>query len=77
MRRVILILWPSFLAAGIAEIVFFTLIDPQMLYLLGEPVQMSRIATYSTGFFAFWALCAASSWATLFFARGSGEINTP
>lgn len=77
MRRLILILWPSFLAAGIAEIVFFTLIDPQTLYLLGEPVTMSRIATYSTGFFAFWVLCAASSWATLFFARGSDEVNRP
>ncbi|MFT3736357.1 MAG: hypothetical protein QM776_15285 [Rhodocyclaceae bacterium] len=77
MRRLILILWPSFLAAGAAEIIFFTLIDPQTLYLLGEPVHMSRTATYSIGFFTFWALCAASSWATLFFARGRDDINLP
>lgn len=77
MRRLILILWPSFLAAGVAEAVFFTLIDPQTLYLLGEPVSWSRTATYSVGFFGFWLLCAASSWATLFFARSSNDINLP
>lgn len=73
--RLIVILWPSFLMAGLAEIVFFTLIDPQTLYLMGRPVQYSLIATYSIGFAAFWLLCAASSAATLFFMRSSTEIN--
>lgn len=75
MQRLIWILWPSFVVAGIAEAVFFTLIDPQELYLFGEPVEFSRIATYSIGFFAFWALCAASSTFTCFIQRSSGEIN--
>ena len=61
MKRMISILWPSFIVAGIAEAVFFTLVDPQELYLLGEPVYWSRTAVYSVGFFAFWALCATSS----------------
>lgn len=75
MQKVIWILWPSFVVAGIAEALFFTLIDPQELYLLGEPVSFSRIATYSIGFFAFWALCAASSTFTCFIQRSSREIN--
>ncbi|MDP1634893.1 MAG: hypothetical protein Q8L69_09450 [Gallionellaceae bacterium] len=75
MRKLIWIFWPSFVLAGIAEAVFFTLIDPQELYLLGEPVSFSRIATYSIGFFAFWALCAASSAFTCFIQRSSLEIN--
>lgn len=75
MQRMIWVLWPSFVVAGIAEAVFFTLVDPQELYLFGEPVSFSRIATYSIGFFAFWALCAASSMFTCFIQRSSSEIN--
>ncbi|MDY0012884.1 MAG: hypothetical protein RBS40_08345 [Rhodocyclaceae bacterium] len=56
---------------------FFTMINPRELYLLGEPVEYSPIATYSIGFFAFWLICAASSLATLFFQRTADEINHP
>lgn len=66
MPRWILILWPSFMVAVAAELVFFTVFDPQQLYLLGEPVTYSKIATYSIGFFALWAVCAASSLLTVF-----------
>ncbi len=75
MSRLFTIFWPSFLIAGLAEILFFTIVDPQELYLLGQPVSLSPIATYSIGFFAFWAICAASSWATCFFQRSGREIN--
>jgi len=77
MRKLIEVLWPSFLVAGVAEIVFFTIIDPQELYFFGQPVRVSDLATYSIGFFAFWLICAASSVTTLFFQRGSEEINHP
>lgn len=71
----ILVLWPSFLVAGIAEMVFFTVMDPQQLYLFGQPVDFSPIATYSIGFFGFWLVCAASSLLTMFFLRPGEEIN--
>lgn len=74
MQRLIWILWPSFVVAGIAEAVFFTLIDPQELYLLGEPVNFSRLATYSIGFFAFWALGAASSAFTCFIQTTARDL---
>jgi len=77
MGKWIQVLWPSFLVAGIAEIIFFTVINPQELYLLGQPVRYSPIATYSIGFFGFWILCAASSLTTLFFQRTADEINHP
>lgn len=73
--HLIVILWPSFLMAGVAEIVFFTLIDPQELYLFGKPVRFSLTATYSIGFLAFWILCAATSLATVFFLRSSSDVN--
>ncbi|MBL8502648.1 MAG: hypothetical protein JNL78_04350 [Rhodocyclaceae bacterium] len=72
MQKLIWILWPSFVMAGIAEAVFFTLVDPQELYLFGEPVHMTPLATYSIGFFAFWALCAASSAFSCFLQRSAG-----
>lgn len=75
MRQMIWILWPSFVVAGVADAVFFTLIDPQELYLFGDPVDLSRTATYSIGFFAFWAVCAASSLFTVFIQRSSAEVN--
>lgn len=76
-RKWILVLWPSFLVAGIAEIVFFTVINPRELYLVGEVVTYSPLATYSIGFFGFWLACAASSLLTLFLQRGPQEINRP
>ena len=61
MKHVIWVLWPAFIAAGIAEVIFFTMIDPAQLYLFGELVQWSAIATYSTGFLLFWLVCIGSS----------------
>lgn len=75
MLKWIQVLWPSFLVAGLAEAVFFTVIDPQALYLFGEPVHYSLTATYSIGFFGFWLVGAASSLLTLFFQRSAAEIN--
>ena len=69
MRKLMWILWPSFIVAGVAEVVFFTVIDPQELYLLGEPVTMSRLGAYSVGFLLFWAITAASSAFTCFLQR--------
>lgn len=75
MMRILWVLWPSFVVAGIAEGIFFTVIDPQELYLFGQPVYFSKIATLSVGFFGFWAVCAASSLLTCFLQRSSAEVN--
>lgn len=61
MRHVIWVFWPAFIAAGIAETLFFTMIDPAQLYLFGQQVQWSPMATYSTGFLLFWLVCIFSS----------------
>jgi hypothetical protein len=55
--------------------VFFTVIDPQELYLFGEPVHLSKLATYSIGFLGFWLACAASSLMTWFLQLGPADIN--
>ncbi|MFW2454886.1 hypothetical protein, partial [Methyloversatilis discipulorum] len=55
-RLFALVSWPSFLVAAVAETVFFSLINPRELYLLGEPVHFSPLATYTIGFFGFWCV---------------------
>ena len=75
MKNIALILWPSFLVGGVAVGIFFTMVDPQELYLFGEPVHFTKLATYSIGFFAFWGLGAASSLLTFFLMRSAEEIN--
>jgi hypothetical protein len=74
-KRLIYILWPSFIVAGIAEGVFFTLFDPMDLRLFDQEIGASRMAVYSIGFFAFWLFAAGSSALTCFFQRTASEIN--
>lgn len=68
MKRAILILWPSFLAAGMAELVLFNVVDP-------SEFEIGRIAAYSLVFFLFWALAATSSALTCFLQRSAEEVN--
>ena len=75
MKKAIWVLWPSFIVGGIAEALFFTFFDPMDLQVFGEPVAVGRTAAYTVGFFAFWALAAASSAFTCFLQRTADEIN--
>ena len=63
------ILWPSFLAACMAEMAFFSLFDPVELHFFGAPHELGRMAVYTIGFFAFWAVAASSSALTVFLVR--------
>lgn len=61
------VLWPAFLVAGIATMVFFANIDPATLRAQTLPhAPISRQAGYAIGFFMFWAIGAASGALTLF-----------
>ncbi len=60
-RLVMTILWPSFLMAGIAVGLIFSLIDPETLVVLGNNMEVSSIFIYSVGFFVFWFLGVISS----------------
>jgi len=68
MKQAMNILWPSFLAAGVAEVVLFTFVDP-------ADFDAGRMAVYSIGFFSLWLLAAASSALTCFFQRSANDIN--
>ena len=75
MRNAIGILWPSFLVAAVAELAFFSLFDPMEMHFLGEPIEASRTAVYSMGFFAFWSLTAISSTLTRWLAKGEESVD--
>jgi hypothetical protein len=60
-RILICILWPSFLAAGIAEGLLFSVIHPRELLFFGQHADILDEGIYTLGFFIIWAFCAISS----------------
>lgn len=63
-RMLMVVLWPSFLVAIVAEGVFFSFFDPSALLLRDEG--FSPLAVYTLGFFFFWGSCALASWLTCY-----------
>ena len=74
-RRLIWVIWPAFLVAAGAETVFFTVFDPFDLHFFGNPLELSRQAIYTLGFFGFWGVGIASSALTAFLERSPFEVN--
>ena len=69
-RFLMQVLWPSFLTAIVATGVFFSMVDPQELVLMGVSLAHSREGAYTAGFFVFWFLFALSSSLTWLLANG-------
>ena len=69
-QKLMWILWPSFLMAGVASAVVFALIDPLDVVVLNT-LQFSRNVMYAAGFFLFWLMGALSSALTLYMAPES------
>ena len=64
-RHIACVIWPAFVVAACAELVFFAVFDPFELHFFGAPLELSRMAIYTMGFFGFWALGIASSTLTV------------
>ena len=71
LRRVMQVVWPAFLTAGAAELVFFSIFDPFELHFFGQPLEWSREAIYALGFFGFWGLGIASAALSMLLAHTS------
>jgi len=65
-RRALVVLWPSFLAAIVAEGVVFSLLDPHDLQLGSAVAELPPIAIYTVGFFLLWAACSLASLLTCY-----------
>lgn len=74
-QRLMWIVWPAFLMAGVMEMLVFALVDPQDLHWMGQPLEWSRQGIYTVAFFVFWAVTAASSALTALLTLPAEEIN--
>ena len=73
-RSAMFILWPSFLMAGVAEALVFSMVDPvDLTWFGGAPMQLSREAVYTMTFLVFWLLISVASALTLLLARLPAE----
>jgi hypothetical protein len=66
LQRAMWAVWPGFLVAIFAEVVFFAMFDPLDFNIR---LHLSREAVYTFGFVAFWLLGTLSSAITLFLQR--------
>lgn len=69
-RHVGVVLWCSFLAAAVATMICFAILDPAALPHTAAPSWWtSRTAVYAIGFFFFWLIAAGAASLTLYMAR--------
>jgi hypothetical protein len=70
-RLMMVVLWPSFLVAIVAEGFFFSLFDPS------SHLDLNPLAVYSIGFFCFWTFCALASMLTCYLIGMPDEGHPP
>src|SRR3990167_2063843 len=72
-ERLLLVLWPAFVMAGVLEMMTFAVVDPSSLHWFGgEAIDWSRSAVYSVTFFIYWGVIAMSGAITKI-GRASGR----
>lgn len=74
-RRLMWIVWPAFLAAGVMEMLVFAAFDPHDMLWLGQGIELSRTAIYTLAFFAFWAVFVAAGYLTVLLSISAAEVN--
>lgn len=74
-QRLMWIVWPAFLMAGVLEVLVFAMVDPQDVHWFGAPLEWSRQAIYTIAFFVFWAIAVVSSSLTTLLAMSPFEVN--
>jgi hypothetical protein len=72
-----IILWPAFLVAIVAEGFLFSVIDPADISFFHNHVDLSPIAIYTVGFFCIWLFCSLASMLTYYLACVPGDRSPP
>ena len=71
-ERVLAVLWPAFVMAGVLEALVFAVVDPESLtWFGGAPLGLSRQAVYTITFLIFWGVIASASTVTTRISRPS------
>ena len=74
--HLMVILWPSFLMAGVLEALVFALVDPASLrWMGGDMLALSANAVYTLAFFVFWGVIAAAGLLTRLLEGDPAHIN--
>jgi hypothetical protein len=74
--RAMTILWPSFLMAGVLEMLVFALVDPASLHgFNGAPLGLSPTGVYTLAFFIFWGIIAVAGAMTRLLEGQPEDIN--
>jgi len=69
-RQIAAIIWPSFLSAAFATMLFFAVVDPGLIGDSMTPSQrFSRMTGYGLGFFFFWLITMISSSTSILLIR--------
>jgi hypothetical protein len=80
-ERVLLVLWPAFVMAGVLEALVFVVVDPESLsWYGGQPLELSRQAVYTLTFFIFWAVISAAGGVSAVLAshpRSETDLQSP
>jgi hypothetical protein len=74
-QRLMWVAWPSFLMAGVIEMLVFALVDPQDLHWFGHQLEFSRQGVYTASFFVFWLVISVSSALTSLLAISPKDVN--
>lgn len=74
-QRLMWVMWPAFLMAGVLEMLVFALVDPLDIHWAGAPLEWSRQSIYTVAFFVFWGIMAVSGGLTTLLARSPFEVN--
>jgi hypothetical protein len=73
-RHLLLVVWPSFLVAGLIEMLVFSAARPEdMKGFGGALAEMSPTGVYTLAFLIFWTICAAGTVLTLMLAAPTSE----
>jgi hypothetical protein len=74
-KRLMWIIWPAFLTAGVLEMLVFSMVEPEALHQFGKQLAISREGVYTLAFFAFWAITCVSGALTTLLAISPAEMN--
>ena len=74
-QRIVAVLWPSFLTAGVAMILFYWVFSPGEVFPELAASGVSNMAFYSVSFLFLWLTCLASCLLSCYFLRPCNRCN--
>lgn len=75
-QQALQVLWPSFLMAGVLEMLLFAVVDPgDLQWFGGTPIDWPRQAVYTATFFICWGVMAVSGGLTVLLMRSDADVN--